>query len=315
MYAAGRGWLAGAFRDFCPTYRPKPASGALPPPRMTSPPDALRAKTDPELQFFVNNPSFYHADMVAAARRELARRGSAAGAPAPLPTAEPTYAAPAEDPDEAAPPPGRSPLLWVGLLALLLAAGAWWWQRTPPTPVAGPRPAALSPDSLKLTEVVAHPLPTFDIDGLVATQVARMPAAEQRPAAALRQFRELCRRFWAAETQSEFLVSQARAGKANEFFADQALAVRSTWRDWNKAVVYHYDLGPKMQDQVQRMAQVASNQQHVLDRLPGLLPGRQFLGDEELKGRQAEVEDIMRGITPISPVTGRPYRAIVLRAH
>ncbi|MGI4738737.1 MAG: hypothetical protein ACRYG7_26500 [Janthinobacterium lividum] len=312
---------------------------------MASPTDALRAKTDAELQFFVDNPSFYHADIVATAQRELARRGPAAVRPAasstPLaapevgllpttpptalengpaltsrPTPEPapaaTYAPTSYDYDEET-PARRSPLLWVALLALVLA-GAWLWQKR--TPTAAPVTARhRSPDSLKLVEVVAHPLPTFDIDRLVETQVATIPATEKRQAAALRQFRELCRRFWAAETQTEYLTDQAQAGKAGDLFTDQALVVRGTWRDWNKAAVYSYAFGPKMKDQFERMGQVAASQQHVLDRLPSQLVGRKFLTDKELVARGTDIQDLMRGLRPVSPVTGRPYRAIVLKAH
>lgn len=298
------------------------AWAALPAYSMASPTDALRAKTDAELQFYVDNPSFYHADIVAAARLELMRRGAApseprTAIPTPTPAAEPasaaTYSPTAYTVDEVEPPAARRPLLWVAALVLMLA-GVWLWQKRTPAvaPVAMSRPHHRSPDSLKLVEVVTHPLPSYDTDPIVATQVAQIPAAEKQQAAALRQFRELCRRFWAAETQTEFLTNQAHAGQAGDLFADQALVVRGTWRDWNKAVVYSYDFGPKMKDQLQRMAQVASSQQHILDRMPGLLAGRKFLTDKELVAREADVQDLLRGIRPTSPVTGRPYRAIVL---
>jgi len=207
-------------------------------------------------------------------------------------------------------------LLWVALLALVLA-GVWLWQKRTPaaTPVTAGRPTHRSPDSLKLVEVVAHPLPTFDIDRLVETQVATIPATEKRQAAALRQFRELCRRFWTAETQTEYLTDQAQAGKAGDLFADQALVVRGTWRDWNKAAVYGFAFGPKMKDQFDRMSQVAGSQQHVLDRLPSQLAGRKFLTDKELVARGTDIQDLMRGLRPVSPVTGRPYQAVVLKAH
>ena len=282
---------------------------------MASPTDALRAKTDAELQFFVDNPSFYHADIVATAQRELARRGinPAAGAPTPASATEP---ASAYDTYAAAPTTSRSPVLWVALLVLALA-GVWLWQkRTPaPAPMAASHRPHRSADSLKLEEVELHPLPTFDTDAIVATQLAKVPAAEKQQAAALRQFRELCRRFWNAETQSEFLIDQAHAGKAGPLFADQALVARTTWREWNKAVVYSYDFGPKMKEQLQRMAQIAGNQQHILDRMPSQLPGGKFLKDKELVSREGDVQDLLRGLRPVSPVTGRPYRATVLQAR
>jgi hypothetical protein len=296
---------------------------------MASPTDALRAKTDAELQFFVDNPSFYHADIVAAARRELTRRGPVSAGPTPVSIPRPpsptppaaakpalpaAYPASAYDLGDAAAAASRRPLLWVAAVVLVLA-GVWLWQKRTPAvvPLAISRPHHLSPDSLKLVEVAIHPLPSYDTDPIVATQLARIPAAEKQQAASLRQFRELCRRFWAAETQTEFLTNQAHAGQAGNLFADQALAVRGTWRDWNKAVVYSYDFGPKMKDQFERMGQVASSQQHILDRMPGLLPSRKFLTDKELVARETDVQDLMRGIRPTSPVTGRPYRATVLQ--
>ncbi len=296
---------------------------------MASPTDALRAKTDAELQFFVNNPSFYHADIVTAAQRELTRRGPVSAGPTlasgprpPSPTppaaAEPAhlaaYPASAYDLGDAAPAASRRPLLWVAAVVLVLA-GVWLWQKRTPAavPLAISRPHHLSPDSLKLVEVAIHPLPSYNTDPIVATQLARIPAAEKKQAASLRQFRELCRRFWAAETQTEFLTNQAHAGQAGNLFADQALVVRGTWRDWNKAVVYSYNFGPKMKDQFERMGQVASSQQHILNRMPGLLPSRKFLTDKELVARETDVQDLLRGIRPTSPVTGEPYRATVLQ--
>ncbi|MEJ7660425.1 MAG: hypothetical protein WKG07_12840 [Hymenobacter sp.] len=149
----------------------------------------------------------------------------------------------------------------------------------------------------------------------MAAQLARIPASEKKEAQALRQFKELGRRFWTAETQTEFLTTQAHAGKANPMFAEQALLVRENWRAWNKAVVYSYRFGPTMQGQFERMAQAASSQQHILEKMPSLLPGRKFLTDKELVARDNEVQDWLAGLRKSSPVTGRPYRVTVLQFH
>lgn len=271
--------------------------------------DVLRAKTDAELQFFVDNPGYYHADLVMAARQELRRRGLG---PTPPPS-EP--AAVANDyADEAELSPGRRPLLIAAaLLGFVGAGGALFWASRPAAqPLAASQPGHLSPDSLKLETVAARPIPTFDVDKIVQEQVARIPEAEKQKAQELRQFRGLCRRFWTAETQTEFLTSQAHAGQAGPMFAEQTLVARQTWRDWNKAVVYSYKFGPRMKDQLDRMASTASSQQHILANFPGLLEDRKFLTDKEMQAREAEVQDWLAGLRKVSPVTGKAYKATVL---
>lgn len=272
---------------------------------MTSAPDVLRAKTDAELQFFVENPSLYHADLVATARQELRRRGVG---PAPAATPAIPYTT---DYDEVS-APSKRPFILAALVLGLGAAGAGlWWTSRSPAP-AQPKVNNLSAEALKLESVETQQLPAFDIDALVADQVARIPAAEKQDAQALRQFRELSRRFWTAETQTEYLTNQADIGKAGEFFTDQTVLVRENWRAWNKAAVYGYHLGPKMQGQFDLMSQVASSQQHILANLPALLPDRAFVTDKELVARGADVQDWLAGIRQVSPVTGKAYKATVL---
>ncbi|GAA4493423.1 hypothetical protein GCM10023172_01930 [Hymenobacter ginsengisoli] len=270
--------------------------------------DVLRAKTDAELQFFVDNPGYYHADLVAAARQELRRRGLGPTPPSSEPEAVLDYT------DEAEPGPSRRPLLIAAaLLGFVGAGGAMFWASRPAAqPLAASQPGHLSPDSLKLESVAARPIPAFDVDKIVQEQVARVPEAEKQKAQELRQFRGLCRRFWNAETQTEFLTSQAHAGQAGPMFDEQTLVVRQTWRDWNKAVVYSYKFGPNMKDQLERMASTASSQQHILANFPGLLDGHKFLTDKEMVSREADVQDWLAGLRKVSPVTGKPYKATVL---
>jgi hypothetical protein len=255
--------------------------------------DVLRAKTDVELKFFVENPGYYHANLVAAAQQELHRRGLA-----PMPAATSSYH---DDLGQ-----GRQPLAGAG--------GAYLWASQPAAqPLAASRTRRLSPDSLKLESVVARPIPNFDIDKLVAEQVASIPTSEKRQPQELRQFKGLCHRFWAAETQTEFLTSQAHAGQAGPMFAEQAMVARETWRNWNKAVVYSYHFGPQMQAQLQHMASTASSQQHILANFPGLLNGRKFLTDKEMLAREAETQDWLASLRRVSPVTGTPYRVTVMK--
>ena len=265
--------------------------------------DVLRAKTDAELQFFVDNPGHYHSDLVTAARQELRRR-------ALLPT-DPANAEyyPVNEPESI---PGKRPLLLLAAAVLALGAagaGIWWTTRSPAPPPAD----NLSPAALKLESVETQQLPTYDTAALVAAQLARIPAAEKQNAQRFRQFRELSRRFWAAETQTEFLTTQAEAGQAGRFFTDQTLLVRETWRAWNKAVVYEYHFGPKMQNQFDLMSRVASNQQHILNSLPDLLLNRAFATDKALVTRSAEVQGCLADIRRVSPVTGKVYKATILK--
>ena len=272
---------------------------------MSTATDVLRAKTAAELQFFVDNPSYYHADLVAAAQQELRKRGFGPAAK----TAAPGY--PDTGSDYAAEPAAtRRPVLVAALvLGLACTGGVIFWASRPAAPVAAPvrRPAP------KLETVASYAMPNFDLDQLVETQLARVPAAEKQTPQTLHQFKGLARRFWAAETQTEYLTAQAYAGKANPSFAEQAVMARETWRGWNKAVVYSYKLGPTMQAQYERMGKVASSQQHVLAKLPGMLDDRELLTDKEMVARDNEVQDWLAGLRPASPVTGKAYRATVLQ--
>lgn len=280
-----------------------------------APTDVLRAKTDAELRFFVDNPSYYHADLVAAAWRELEQRGLAQASPATAYTPASTYAAPPVAYEDE-PVSRRQPLLIAAVvLGLAGAGGALYWASQPSAQAlaAADAPKPRAAHSLTLETVESHAMPSFDIDKMVESQVASIPASEKKEAQALRQFKGLSRRFWAAETQTEFLTAQAHAGKANPVFAEQALLARGTWSAWNKGAVYGYRFGPTMQAQFKNMALVASSQQHILDRLPGLLPERKFLTDKELTAREAEVQDWMTGVRRLSPVTGKAYRATVLQ--
>lgn len=269
---------------------------------MSTATDVLHAKTDAELLFFVENPGYYHSDLVAAARQELRRRGIG---PAPQP------AAPADAADyEAEPAATRGPVLVAALvLGLASVGGAIFWASRPATPTVSPAPRPVP----KLETVASHAIPNFDIDKIVETQLARVPAAEKQTPQTLRQFKGLTRRFWAAETQTEFLTAQAYAGQASPSFAEQAELARETWRGWNKAAVYSYRLGPAMQAQYERMGQIASSQQHILAKLPGMLDDKEFLTDKEMVARNNEVQDWLAGLRPASPVTGKAYRVTVLK--
>ena len=203
-------------------------------------------------------------------------------------------------------------------MLLLVSLGAYYFMQAkshPVAPIAAPAKPKAPP---RLETVETSAIPSYDglVTQAVAQQVQHLPARERAAAQAdgmvLRQYRELVKRFWTAECQTEFLTNQALAGKASPAFTEQTLLVRTTWSNWNKAAVYGFKFGPAMQEDFQRMQEVASSQQHVLERLPDLLPQRQFLQDKEFNARAAEVQDWLRTMRPTSPVTGKPYESTVL---
>ena len=273
--------------------------------------DFYRQKTDDELLIFVENPGQHAPDLVAGAVQELRRRGVAV----PLPPL-----APASITDAAAPPRawGRAAALALGLLAL--GGGTYWLKQRSDAEQAAARAQAEARRHLpppRLTDEPTHAIPNYDgaVARAVAQQLRQVPAAEQANAQHLRQFRELTRRFWDGETQTEYLTGLAVAGQAGPEFNNQVRLVRETWHAWNRANAYGYSFGPAMQAQLGRMKNAASGQQHILSDLPALLPGRLFLTNKDMVQRTAEVQDLVGGLLPVSPVSGRPYQRIVLDAN
>ena len=273
--------------------------------------DFYHQKTDDELRFFVEHPEHYQPSLIEAAQRELRRRGVLK--PAPM---EPVLMAPLDG-------HGAAPSRWgtgvaLVLLLLLLGSGTYWLKQRNETAAVARRArqeAQRQQPPPQLTEVASSAIPNYDgaVAAAVAQQLRQLPAGERANAQHLRQFRELAKRFWAAETQTEYLTNQASDGQAGPNFTNQALVVRETWRAWNHAAVYTYAFGPAMKAQFARMSEAASNQQHILDVMPGLLPNREFLTDNELVNRAADVQDLVGGLLPVSPVSGRRYKRTVLK--
>ncbi|MFD2721826.1 hypothetical protein ACFST9_24125 [Hymenobacter monticola] len=272
--------------------------------------DFYHQKTDAELRFFIEHPEYYQPDLIDLARRELRRRGVQLVAP-PAETAEVDLSAPADVANA-----GRS-VNWLNLAlaaVLLLGMGFFYYSKQRGggvKAVAAPAKPHVPP---RLVEVPTSAIPTYNGSAVADQLVARLPAAEKKDPQALRQFRELARRFWTAEMQTEYLTGQAHAGKAGPMFAEQTTVVRQTWSDFNKGAVYSYRFGPKMARMYDRMREAASSQQHILEQFPDLLADKKFLTDKELVSREADVQDWLKDVLPASPVTGKPYKATVLTA-
>ncbi|TGE22432.1 hypothetical protein E5K00_19530 [Hymenobacter aquaticus] len=229
-------------------------------------PDSLQSKTDAELLFLAQNPSFYHPDLVRAARQELARRGVALPvAPAPE-TAQAT-----DEPDDVPPRRWQLPALLLGLLGL--AAALYWW------PVGnknwknklGPVPKR------ELVAVPTHVLPSFD--SLTTAQLGQMPATlptpERRDTTAQRKFLLLARRFWEAENQSDYLYQQALAARIDSTFPGQVDLTLDKWRRLTSVLVYDHKLQPTMSARVASMHHAALVRRETLTTMKGLyLSGR-----------------------------------------
>ncbi len=304
--------------------------------------DFQSQKTDDQLRFIFNNPAHYHADIVQAAGQELRRRGApivlpgpavaaavvAAAAPSPIlaaetsPSAAPPRTGPVYQPItyQSPPEPEPGPLrkyLGLGLLALLLLAGGFYWFARTPTP--SPVAVAHRPPP-RLVEVATTPLPNSDanVARCVEQQTARLPAAERTEGQHLRQYRELARRFWAAETLTEYLIEAAQTAKTTPAFDQQVLLAHDAWAQWAKARVYGYRFGPGMAGHLDRMTRAATQQTQVLADLPADVAaaraatanGSPPAADPKSQQRAADVADLLRGLLPKSPVTGRVYPAI-----
>ena len=278
--------------------------------------DSYRQKTDDELLFFVQNPGQYAPELVAGALQELRRRGTAPG-PASSP---PVPAGPPAPFNAVNPPRGWAKPVALGLGLLVLVGGIYRLKGRSDAEQTAALSRAEARRHLpppRLTDEPTHTIPNYDaaVARAVAQQLRPVPAAEQADAQHLRQFGELARRFWAAETQTEYLTGRAEAGKAGPEFQSQVRLARETWQVWNQANVYSYSFGPALQAQVRRMKDAASGQQHILDDLPTLLLERRFLADKDMTKRAADVQDLLGGLLPASPVSGRPYKRLVINEH
>ncbi|TGE15180.1 hypothetical protein [Hymenobacter elongatus] len=211
----------------------------------SSPADFLLSKTDAELLFLAQNPDFYHADLVAAAGRELRRRGVARAAEPP--------AAYYQDEDEAPARNWRMPAVGIGLLAL--AAILYFWPTGTKNWQNKQGPVA----QRELVAVQTHVFPTFD--SLTATQLHQMPrtlpAAERTDTTAQRKFLLLARRFWEAENQTDYLCHEVQAARIDSTFPGQVDITLDKWKRLTSALVYDHKLQPAMTARVELMRHAA----------------------------------------------------------
>lgn len=224
----------------------------------SSAPDFLLSKSDAELVFLVQNPSFYHEDLVSKARGELQRRGVAIPRPqAELDVVPDLYTEPAEAPRRT----WLGPALGVSLA--LVAAGALLWPKATPKSAA---PVAAAPPA-ELVAVPTHMLPTFDslTTAQLKTVPTTLPAAERADTAAQRKFLILARRFWEAENQSNYLFDQVAANQLDATFPGQVNLTLDKWRRLTSVLVYSHRLQPTMLAQLRQMGRVALIRRSTLE--------------------------------------------------
>ena len=332
LYGPRAPWLAGPIAHRSPSWRRLlifwPAHPSLParpaqafrPIVTDSPADFYHQKTDAELLFFVENPTYYQPELVESARRELYRRGVAPAQFPPGPPAE-TYLALGGGPGRPAFSPGRGVLLGVGVLVLGLGGLYFIKQKNRPDAVETGSPAPVRRAPPQLTEVATAVIPNYDgaVARSVDQQLRRVPAPElaaaTRAAQPLRQYRELAKRFWTAETQTEYVLDQARRGRLSAALPGHVESADASWQQWNRALLYRYTFGPVMANHLDLMRRVARQQQEALRDLLLVANNPQQYENDKTRQRAADVSDLLGGLLPKSPVTGQPYEALVRRVQ
>jgi hypothetical protein len=230
--------------------------------------DILQLKTEAELRFFVENPSFYQPELVAEARSELRRRGAGSTPATPhLPELGGASAGPAEYAN--ARPTQPSWLVLGSVAAVFFLAALGFWVKSSRPHAAGIATRAASPPKAapQLEAAPSSPIPTYDTEGYVEKALAQVPAAEKRNEQRLNQYRAVSRRFWAAQNPSAHLIERAQVGKANPVFGAQAQLVLALWHDFDRTQVYSYTFDPVMADHLARMKVVAQYQREALKEL------------------------------------------------
>jgi hypothetical protein len=275
--------------------------------------DMLLLKTDTELQFFINNPSFYQPEVVAAAQREMQRRQPHVAQPYAV---SPSSAAFAEQEltqanfDNA--PRRQSWALPSAIAVLAVIAGLGFWSRQPataesPTPnaAAETKPVA-KPLSLKLETAVSSPIPYYDTESYVDKALALVPAAEKTNDQRVNQYRAISRRFWAAQNPSTHLIKLAQQGQPTPVFGAQVDVVLAQWHDLSRVLAYSYDFDPVMADHLDRMKIISQYQRNALIELSNDCGAhkRPHLDSESSLEEQAKLAHLLAPLTrKTGPIT------------
>ena len=282
--------------------------------------DFYHQKTDAELLFFVEHPDYYQPSLVESARRELRRRGVAPSAPVAHP--DPALLASSMEAPSSGFRTGPLTLLLAGLL--LLSVGVYYYlnqQSEAARELLRERAATTRKTPPRLTEVATAVIPNYDgaVVRSVEQQFQRVPAREQAAAKKadmpLHQYRELAKRFWTAETQTEYVLDQARQNKLTTALPGHVETAATAWEQWNKALNYSYKFSPVMANHLDLMTRVANEQQAALNDLLIVANNPQAYETDKTRKRATDVDDMLSGLLSKSPVTGRPYTVVVRRVR
>ncbi|HEX8424770.1 hypothetical protein [Hymenobacter sp.] len=223
------------------------------------PSDSISEKTDAQLLFLAQHPELYHADLIAAARRELRRRGVSPDPAQPEPLPRENYILPYQEDTELS--FWQRPAPWVALLAVLFIGGILYWSNMN-TKAAQALAAQQAKEEgpVTLESVETHVIPTFD--SLTRTQVAQemrqLSAADRtEDTTATRKYKLLATRYWNAENQSTYLLKQLKGTAADKAVAGQAPVIIEEWRRLTKALVYNHGLTATLAERMDLMRRAA----------------------------------------------------------
>lgn len=222
------------------------------------PSDSLSQKTDNELLFLAQHPELYHADLIAAARRELRRRGISPDPAQPEPLPRENYILPYQEEQE--PSLWQRPTPWVVVLAVLLIGGILYWNNMQKQATQSVAAQQEEEGPIELETVQTHLIPTFD--SLTRTQIAQelrqlSPSALSEDTTATRKYKLLATRYWNAENQSAYLFKQLKGNADDVALARQAPVVIEEWRRLTKALVYNHGLTATLAERMDLMRQAA----------------------------------------------------------
>lgn len=247
----------------------------------------LTQKTDAELAYIFRHPELYHADLMAAARRELSRRGVSLTPPtATEPEPYQAYVAPYE---EAEPSLWQRPGLWAALLCALLVGGLLYWssQQSKAAKQAAADTEAEGPATL--VSVETHLIPSFDslTKAQIEQEMRQLPAsARNQDADATRKYKLLAERYWKAENQSTYLFRHVNPAAPDSTLPGQAAQVEEEWRRLTKALVYNHGLTPTLAERMDVMRRASYLRIETLQGMSSRFQAGQPVVDEEIEEQQ-----------------------------
>ncbi|UOQ65144.1 hypothetical protein [Hymenobacter volaticus] len=274
------------------------------------PSDSLSQKTDGELLFLAQHPELYHADLIAAARRELRRRGISPDPAQPEPLPRENYILPYQEEQE--PSLWQRPTPWVVLLAVLLVGGILYWKNMQSKATQAVVAQQEIEGPIELETVETHLIPTFD--SLTRTQIAQemrqlSPAARSEDTTATRKYRLLATRYWNAENQSAYLFKELKGDASDVGLAKQAPVVIEEWRRLTKALVYNHGLTATLAERMDLMRRAAYLRIETLQEIARRAQNDQVILDPDITNLADSAAQMRESLLSREKWNGRLRRA------